>query len=182
MRKIIPLALGCLAFITVLAQHVSLASINDNPVENATTGKRQTANGCAPSPHTAHTVMSGPHIADGSTASKGDFNISTFLSDAELSKFKFESRIFELGPGQSDTISHRHDCDVFVTVLEGTALIGQEFKKPDTVKTGEIFHERRNVIHSISINPSQDKPMKAFVVFIRKDGRAGYTPLYPKNK
>jgi quercetin dioxygenase-like cupin family protein len=182
MRKIIPLALGCMAFITVLARHVSLASNKDSPIESASISKQQSAIGCAPSPHTAHTVMSGPHVADGSTASKGDFKISTFLSDAELSKFKFESFIFELGPGQSDTISHRHDCDVFVTVLEGTALIGQEFKNPDTVKTGEIFHERRNVIHSVSINPSQDKPMKAFVVFIRKDGRAGYTPLYPKNK
>jgi quercetin dioxygenase-like cupin family protein len=182
MRKIIPLSLGCLVFITILAQHVSLASINDIPGKKASTGKQNAAIECAPSPHTGHTLLSGPHIIDGSTASKGDFKISTFLSDAELSKFRYESFIFELGPGQSDTISHRHDCDVFVTVLEGTALIGQEFKRPDTVETGEIFHEKRNVIHSVSVNPSQDKLMKALVVFIRKDGRAGYTPLYPKNK
>ncbi len=182
MRKIVPMVLGCLAFISVLARHVSLATINDNPDKNLPIDKAGTAIGCAPSPHAAHTSMSPPDLAGGSTTSKGDFNISTFLSDDELSKFKFESRIFELAPGQSDTISHRHDCDVFVTVLEGTALIGQEFKKPDTVNTGDIFHERRNVIHSVSINPSQDKPMKALVVFIRKDGRAGYTPLYPKNK
>lgn len=105
---------------------------------------------------------------------------STFLSDPELTKFKFEALQFELGPGQSDTVSHRHDCDLFVIVLEGTAQIGQEFKEPVTLKTGEVFHEKRNVIHSVTINPDQQNPMKLLVLFIRKDGRSGYTPLYPK--
>lgn len=172
MRKNIFLVLGSIAFITLLAQPGSLASISTNHYgENTPVDPRETAIGCAPSPRAAH----------GSTASNGDFRISTFLSDDELSKFKYESMIFELGPGQSDTISHRHDCDLFVTVLEGTMLLGQEFKKPDTVRTGEVFHEKRNVIHSVSINPNKDQRMRAFVVFIRKDGRSGYTPLYPKN-
>ncbi len=120
--------------------------------------------------HSAHASIKTPVIQP----------FSTFLSDPELAKFKFETIIFELGPGQSDTISHRHDCDLFVIVLEGTLQIGQEFKDPFTVRTGEIFHEKRNVIHSVSINPDQHNPMKALVVFIRKDGRSGYTPLYPK--
>lgn len=171
MIKSIPLVLGCIVFITLLAQNGSLASISING-DDASVDVQQAAIGCAPSSYTEH----------GAADTQGDFRISTFLSDDEFSKFKYESFIFQLGPGQSDTISHRHDCDVFVTVLEGTALIGQEFKKPDTVKTGQIFHEKRNVIHSVSINPSQDRPMKALVVFIRKDGRAGYTPLYPKNQ
>ena len=106
--------------------------------------------------------------------------VSTFLSDPELSKFKFETIIFELGPGKSDTISHRHDCDLFVIILEGTALLGQEFKEPVTLNTGDVFHEKRNVIHSVTINPDPNNPMKALVIFIRKDGRSGYTPLYPK--
>lgn len=107
-------------------------------------------------------------------------HISKFLSDPELSKFKFETLIFELGPGKSDTISHRHDCDVFVVVLEGTCDFGQKFEKPVTLKTGEIFHEERNVIHSLTSNPDQEHPMKLLVIFIRKDGREGYIPLYPK--
>src|SRR5688572_7734733 len=106
--------------------------------------------------------------------------VSTFLSDTELSKFKFETLNFELGPGKSDTISHRHDCDVFVIVLEGTLHIGQEFNPPVTVNTGEVFHEKRNVIHSITTNPDANNPMKLLVIFIRKDGREGYIPLYPK--
>lgn len=172
MNKIIPLTLGCLALITIFVTAGSVpANAYNDRITNATGSTRQTSMGCAPLPSTPL-----------ATTAEGNFRISTFLSDDELTKFKYESFIFELAPGQSDTISHRHDCDVFVTVLEGTALIGQEFKKPDTVKTGEIFHEKRNVIHSVSINPSQRQQMKALVVFIRKDGRAGYTPLYPKKQ
>ena len=107
-------------------------------------------------------------------------HISKFLSDPELSKFKFETLLFELGPGKADTISHRHDCDVFVIVLEGNCDFGQEFKTPVRLKTGEIFHEERNVIHSITSNPDSEHPLKLLVVFIRKDGREGYIPLYPK--
>ena len=107
-------------------------------------------------------------------------HISKFLSDPELSKFKFETLIFELGPGKADTISHRHDCDVFVIVMEGICDFGQEFKTPVRLKTGEVFHEERNVIHSITSNPDQEHPLKLLVIFIRKDGREGYIPLYPK--
>ncbi len=128
--------------------------------------------------HGPHSAMQ--HGAHASGQATGEYQISTFLSDEELAKFKFETFIFELGPGQSDTISHRHDCDVFVIVLEGTALFGQEFKEPFTINTGEIFHEKRNVIHSVTINPNKDHRMRALIVYIRKDGRQGYTPLYPK--
>lgn len=166
-----PLVLVGIACIILLTQRGSIASPSiKNDTENAFENEKPTAMGCAPMPQTTN----------GSKATNGNFQISTFLSDDELSKFKYESFIFQLGPGQSDTVSHRHDCDAFVTILDGTALIGQEFKKPDTVRTGEIFHEKRNVIHSLFINPNKDKPVKALVVFIRKDGRAGYTPLYPK--
>ena len=119
----------------------------------------------------------GAHTAKATTSIK---QISKSLSDAELSKFKFETINFELAPGQSDTISHRHDCDAFVIVLEGTLEIAQEFKAPVTVQTGEIFHEERNVIHSLTRNPSSKDHMKLLVIFIRKEGRQGYIPLYPK--
>lgn len=150
MKKIIPLTLFVIVFNSSFAQH---------------------------GPHSSTDTR---HSQHSSAQPAGDYRISTFLSDPELAKFKFESFIFELGPGKSDTISHRHDCDVFVIVLEGTALLGQEFKEPVTIKTGEIFHEKRNVIHSVTINPDNDHPMKALIVFVRKDGRQGYIPLYPK--
>lgn len=162
------LAIACLIF---LAGFIASTSVTKDENETPVT-KKETSMACAPSPQNTNP----------STTSNGDLKIFTFLSDEQPSKFKYESFIFELGRGQTDNISHRHDCDVFLTILEGTLLMGQEFKKPDTVRAGEIFHERRNVIHSISTNPSKDKPMKAFVVSIRKDGRAFDTPLYPKNK
>jgi quercetin dioxygenase-like cupin family protein len=121
-----------------------------------------------------------PHAGHMSNQPASIQQISKFLSDPEVSKFKFETINFELGPGKSDTISHRHDCDAFVIVLQGTLEIAQEFKAPVTVRTGEIFHEERNVIHSLTRNPDSNNPMKLLVVFIRKDGRQGYIPLYPK--
>ncbi len=171
MKRKIPLAIVSIAVITLFSQFdfPGAGAEKDNSINDAS-NSMQVAMACGPTPNNTNQ----------SAAAKGNFQISKFLSDEELSKFKYESGIWELGPGQSDTISHRHDCDVFVTVLEGTLLMGQEFQKPDTVRTGEIFHEHRNVIHSVSINPSKDQRMKAFVVYIRKDGRAGYTPLYPK--
>jgi len=173
MKKTAPLVLGSIALITLLAQTGSLASISiNNDGDGAYVDAQPASMSCGPL----------PQAVDGSIATGRDFSISTFLSDEELSKFKYESSIWELKPGQSDTISHRHDCDVFLTVLEGTLLMGQEFKKPDTVRTGDIFHEQRNVIHSISSNPSKDQMMKALVTIIRKDGRAFYTPLYPKKQ
>lgn len=120
------------------------------------------------------------HGAHGGSKTPAIQHISKFLSDPELAKFKFETLIFELGPGKADTISHRHDCDVFVIVLEGTCDFGQEFKTPVTLKAGEIFHEERNVIHSLTSNPDKEHPLKLLVLFIRKDGREGYIPLYPK--
>lgn len=171
MKKTLPLVIATIVLIFLAAQTGSLASIlvnHDN--QDASVDAQPVAMSCG----------SSAQLIDGSNGTTRDFNISTFLSDEELSKFKYESTIFEMAPGQMDTISHRHDCDVFLTVMEGTLLMGQEFKQPDTVKTGEIFHERRNVIHSVYGNPSKDKRVKVLVTVIRKDGRSFYTPLYPK--
>ena len=144
MKKTLTLVLGSIALISLVAQTGSLASISVNhDSEDVLVNAQPDAMSCA----------SSPQALNGSIAEGKDFKISTFLSDEELGKFKYESRIFEMAPGQMDTVSHRHDCDVFLTVLEGTLLMGQEFKKPDTVRTGEIFHERRNVIHSVYGNP-----------------------------
>jgi quercetin dioxygenase-like cupin family protein len=126
------------------------------------------------------TFLVAQHSGHGGGVTPSIKNISKFLSDPELSKFKFETLIFELGPGKADTISHRHDCDVFVIVLEGIVDFGQKFEKPIRLNTGEIFQEERNVIHSITSNPDPVNPLKLLVVFIRKDGREGYIPLYPK--
>lgn len=173
MNKTLPFVLGSIALISLLSQTGSLASISTyHDSENEPVNTKPVAMVCAPAPPTAKE----------SNAANGNFQISTFLSDEEFSKFKYESTIFEMAPGQMDTISHRHDCDVFLTVLEGTLLMGQEFKKPDTVRIGEIFHERRNVIHSVYGNPSKDQRVKVLVTAVRKDGRAFYTPLYPKKQ
>lgn len=171
MKKTLPIVIVTIALISLAAQTGSLASILiDRDSLDASVDAQPVPMSCSPS----------PQLIDGSTGATKDFYISTFLSDEELSKFKYESTIFEMAPGEIDTISHRHDCDVFLTVLEGSLLMGQEFRQPDTVQTGEIFHERRNVIHSVYGNPSKDKRVKVLVTAIRKDGRSFYTRLYPK--
>lgn len=105
--------------------------------------------------------------------------ISAFFSDPELSKFKMQTMNFGLAPGEQDTVAHRHDCDLFIVVLEGTVEIGQEFKKPVRLYSGQVFHEKRNVIHSLARNPDPVNPVKILLLFVIKEGRQSYTKLYP---
>jgi len=42
-----------------------------------------------------------------------------------------------------------------------------------------MFHETRNVIHSLLRNPDKSSPAKVLLIFIIKEGRQGYTKLYP---
>jgi quercetin dioxygenase-like cupin family protein len=106
--------------------------------------------------------------------------LSTALSDPELTYYKMESSVMTLAPGAEDTVSHRHDAELFGYVLEGSVQIALVTKDPQTYATGEMFYEKRNILHTLTRNPSQDQPAKILLVFIIKNGRAGYTPEYPE--
>ncbi len=106
--------------------------------------------------------------------------LSTALSDPELTDYKMESSVMTLAPGAEDTVSHRHDAELFGYVLEGSVEIALVTKEPQTYATGEMFYEKRNILHTLTRNQSQEQLAKILLIFIIKDGRAGYTPEYAK--
>jgi len=105
--------------------------------------------------------------------------LSTFLSDAELKKFQLQSSVMTVPPSLIDTVSHRHDADLFGYVIEGTVEVGLNHKEPGVFKAGQMFHETRNVLHSFLRNPDKTTEAKVLLIFIIKEGRQGYTKAYP---
>jgi quercetin dioxygenase-like cupin family protein len=108
-----------------------------------------------------------------------DLVLAQPLSDPELADYKMESTIMTLAPGGVDTVSHRHDCELFGYVLEGAVQIALITKEPNTFSAGQMFYEKRNVLHTLTRNVSKDKAARIMLIFIIKNGRAGYTAEYP---
>jgi len=106
--------------------------------------------------------------------------LNTFLSDSDLKKFQLQSSLMTVPPSLVDTVSHRHDADLFGYVIEGTIEVGLDHKEPIIFKSGQMFHEKRNVIHSLLRNPDKNTPAKVLLIFIIKKGRQGYTRVYPE--
>jgi quercetin dioxygenase-like cupin family protein len=104
---------------------------------------------------------------------------SEWLTDVDLKGYKLESSVMTIAPGATDTVSHRHDCDLFGYVLEGEVQIGLDHAAAVLYKTGQMFFEKRNVLHSLAANPLRDHPTRVLLLFLIKDGRAAYTPEYP---
>jgi quercetin dioxygenase-like cupin family protein len=100
------------------------------------------------------------------------------LSDPELKDYRLESSIMTIAPGGIDTVSHRHDCELFGYVLSGEVQIGLVSKTVTAFQAGDMFYEKRNVLHTITRNPNTDAPTKILLLFIIKNGRAGYTRAY----
>lgn len=121
------------------------------------------------------------HTKAGVTADPFQFQAvrSEWLTDADLKGYKLESSVMTIAPGATDTVSHRHDCDLFGYVLEGEVQIGLDHAAPVAYKTGQMFFEKRNVLHSLAANPLRDRPTRVLLLFLIKDGRNAYTPEYP---
>jgi quercetin dioxygenase-like cupin family protein len=125
------------------------------------------------------------HAAPAATTTPGSpmsFNmvLSQAMADPDLNGFKMESSLMTIVPGGSDTVAHRHDCDLFGYVIEGEVEIGLEKKAPVKFSAGQMFHEPRNILHSLARNASKDKPARVLLMFIIKEGRVRYTAEYPK--
>jgi quercetin dioxygenase-like cupin family protein len=104
------------------------------------------------------------------------------LSDPQISEYHFQATVMTLQPGALDTVAHRHDCDLFGYVLEGEVEIALGANKPMTYRSGEMFYEKRNVLHSLTRNARSDAGSKILLLFIIKDGRQGYVAEYPVKK
>jgi quercetin dioxygenase-like cupin family protein len=108
-----------------------------------------------------------------------DLVLSQALSDAELTDFKVESVMMTIAPGVLDTVSHRHDCELFGYVLEGNVQIALTTKELKEFSTGQMFYEKRNILHTVTRNVSNTTAAKILLFFIIKNGRVGYTAEYP---
>jgi len=108
--------------------------------------------------------------------------LSQMLSDSLLTDYKMDVTVMTVAPGGIDTVSHRHDCELFGYVLEGSVEIALVTKTPKLYKTGEMFYEKRNILHTVTKNNSPAKPARVLLMFLIKNGRAGYTPEYQKPK
>jgi quercetin dioxygenase-like cupin family protein len=106
--------------------------------------------------------------------------LNTFLSDPELKDFRLQSSLMTVPPSLVDTVSHRHDAELFGYVIEGTVEVGLDHKDPNIFKAGEMFYEKRNVIHSLLRNPDKNVAAKVLLIYVIKEGRQGYKRLYPE--
>ena len=121
------------------------------------------------------------HTKAGVTADPFQFQSvrTEWLTDAALKGYKLESSVMTIAPGARDTVSHRHDCDLFGYILEGEVQIGLDHAAPVVYKSGQMFFEKRNVLHSLAANQLPDRPSRVLLLFLIKEGRASYTPEYP---
>jgi quercetin dioxygenase-like cupin family protein len=119
---------------------------------------------------------------DATAPSPMTFNpvLTQVLLDPDLKNYKMESFVMTIVPGGVDTVAHRHDCELFGYVLEGDVQIGLEKKEPHNFSSGQMFYEKRNVLHSLARNPSKEKAAKVLLIFVIKEGRTRYTAEYPK--
>jgi len=75
----------------------------------------------------------------------------------------------EYPPGNSDAI-HRHNAHAFIYVLEGSIVMQVRGGKETTLTPGETFYEGPDDIHIVGRNPSQTKPAKFLVFFVKDKG------------
>ena len=104
--------------------------------------------------------------------------LAQMLSDSLLTDYKMDVTVMTVTPGGIDTVSHRHDCELFGYVLEGSVEIALVTKTPKTYKAGEMFYEKRNILHTLTKNSSTTKPARVLLMFLIKNGRPGYTAEY----
>ena len=108
--------------------------------------------------------------------------LSQVLSDSLLRDYKMDVTVMTVTPGGIDTVSHRHDCELFGYVLDGSIEIALETKNTKRYNTGEMFYEKRNILHTVTKNGSTTKPARVLLLLLIKNGRAGYTPEYPNTR
>lgn len=103
---------------------------------------------------------------------------ATMLTDPELKEYKMDSSLMTVAPGSQDTVAHRHDAELFGYIVEGKVEIGLDKGTPKTYTAGQMFYEKRNVMHSLTRNPDPSTPAKVLIIFLIKNGRPGYTQEY----
>ena len=74
------------------------------------------------------------------------------------------------------SLSHRHDAQVFVYVLEGEVVMQVKGSPALTLHPGDTFYESPTDIHTLSANASQTAPAKILVFMVKNKGAAASRP------
>lgn len=72
-------------------------------------------------------------------------------------------------PGASSP-PHRHNAHTIVYVLEGTVVMQVAGGDRRILKAGEVFQEKPDDVHSVSMNASDTEPAKILVFFLKERG------------
>ena len=126
--------------------------------------------------------------APATKGSKSDDNaawkhiLTDSLTDVGLVNKEIQFIRLTLEPGKTDTTAHRHPCEIFVYVLEGTLEYREGSKKSVVFNKGDILHEKLNSVHTLTRNPSKTEQTKLLLVFINTKGMPTYVKEYPEVK
>jgi quercetin dioxygenase-like cupin family protein len=78
--------------------------------------------------------------------------------------------LLDRGPENASPAHHHPGHHTFGYVVEGSYELGINGQPTRMLKAGDVFYEPPGAIHSVSRNPSKDKPMK-IVVFMVADAK-----------
>ena len=120
------------------------------------------------------------HDNGSSGASKQPYSVTPILkqamSDPGLAGYEMLTVRLDVVPGGIDPAPHRHDADLFIYVLQGDIEVELDGRKT-IYSAGSMFHEPRNVLHSLLRNTSANKPASLLAVFVIKTGREFFVPV-----
>jgi quercetin dioxygenase-like cupin family protein len=126
-------------------------------------GTEQASNGASQAPGSTHDQGDVRHTKAGSV---------TRLMTHDLPDLPGKEGMIEIvdfAPGEASQV-HRHNCDLFVYVLEGTVVTQLKGGSPQTIQTGGVYYESPTDIHLVSRNASETQPAKMAVFYVKAKG------------
>jgi hypothetical protein len=105
--------------------------------------------------------------------------LTAALADSGLVNKEIKFVQLTLGPGVADTVSHRHPCEIFLYVQEGSLEYREGNKNSVVYQQGQVLHEIPYSLHTLHKNPSKTAPTKLLLVAIYTKGKPTYLREYP---
>ncbi len=105
--------------------------------------------------------------------------LTAALADTGLVNKEIKFVQLTLAPGVADTVAHRHPCEIFLYVQEGTLEYREGNKKSVVYQQGEVLHEIPYSLHTLHKNPSLTVPTRLLLVAIYTKGKPTYVREYP---
>jgi quercetin dioxygenase-like cupin family protein len=90
------------------------------------------------------------------------------LADSAFAGTVLNSSVLELAPGAEVTQAHRHDAELFGYILDGAVLTSLENGPIQRYDTGQMFYERRGILHTYFANASAETPARVLIIDLAK--------------